>query len=106
MTSPLESMTFFTKLLTGMVLLLNIGLLVSVRLALKSAKMNSQMDQSERGAKNWVNSRRVLAVLILLVVGMNATAIYSNQKVVKATHEIANQLPSGSDTELLLSLNP
>ena len=102
MTTPLESMAFFTKLLTGMVLLLNIGLLVSIRLALKNAKMNSQMDQSESGSKNWARSKRLLSGLILLVVGMNATAIYSNQKVVRATQEIATQLPSGSDAEMLL----
>lgn len=103
MTTPLETMSFFTKMLTGMVLLLNIGLLVSIRMALKSAKRNSEIDKSDAGVKTWVKSRRVLSVLILLVVGMNAAAIVSHQRVVAATNEIAAQLPTGSDAEILLS---
>jgi uncharacterized BrkB/YihY/UPF0761 family membrane protein len=105
MTTSLESMTFFTKLLTAMVLLLNIGLLVSIRLALKSAKQNSELDRSETGARAWLRSRRALMALIVMVVGMNATAIYANQKVVKATQDIAAQIPGDSDAELLLSMS-
>jgi hypothetical protein len=106
MTTPLESMTFFAKLLTAMVLLLNIGLLVAIRMAMKNAKMNANMDRSETGLRNWARARRVLMVLILAVVGMNAGTIYANQKLVKAAREVALQIPGNSDAEQLLSMNP
>jgi hypothetical protein len=105
MTTPLEAMTFFAKLLTAMVLLLNIGLLVAIRLALKCAKKNSELDRSEIGARTWLRSKRALMLLIIVVVGMNGTAIYANQQVVKATRDIAAQIPGNSETELLLSMN-
>lgn len=102
MTSPLDSMQFYTKLLTGLVLLLNIGLLVSIRMALKFGRRSSEMDQSERGIKLWASARRGIGVLILLVVCMNAAAVYANHRMVIATRDIAAELPQETDAELAL----
>ena len=103
MSTPIESMHFYTKLLTGMILLLNIGLLVSIRLALKYARHSSAVDQSEEGAKLWISAKRALAVLIIVVVCMNGAAVYANHRMVGATREIAAELPQADETEIAMS---
>jgi len=103
--TSLDSMHFYTKLLTGMILLLNIGLLVSIRLALKFAKFSVAGDPSERGSRMWAGAKRTLAILILLVVTVNAAAVYANHRMVNATRDIVAELPSGSDAELVLGMN-
>lgn len=102
--TSLETMQFYTKLLTGMVLLLNIGLLVSIRLALKHARISSEVDRSEAGAKRWASAKRALVALILTVVGMNVTAVIANHRMVDATREVAAEIPQNSDAELALSM--
>lgn len=105
MTPSLDSMHFYTKLLTGMVLLLNIGLLVSIRLALKFAKRSSVADQSPESGAMWASAKRALATLILLVVSVNAAAVYANHQMINATRDIAAQVPQGSDAEMVLGMN-
>ncbi len=103
--TSLESMHFYTKLLTGMILLLNIGLLVSIRIALKYAKHTSVVDQSEKGCQMWASAKRGLAILILVVVSVNAAAVYANHRMINATHDIAAELPQNSDAEIMLGMN-
>src|SRR5687767_9276495 len=102
MTSPLDSMQLYTKLLTGLVLLLNIGLLVSIRMALKFGRRSAEMDRSEEGVKVWAAARRGIGILILLVVCMNAAAVYANHRMVTATRDIAAELPQETDAEIAL----
>lgn len=102
--TSLDSMHFYTKLLTGMILLLNIGLLVAIRMALRFAKSSVATDTSEKGAQGWAAAKRTLAILIILVVTVNAAAVYSNHRMVNATRDMAAELPSGSDAELALGL--
>lgn len=104
MTSPLDSMHFYTRVLTGLLLLLNIGLLVSIRMALKFGRRSSSVDRSEEGVKLWVSARRALAVLILLVVCMNAAAVYANHRMVNATRDIAAELPQETEGEIALTM--
>jgi hypothetical protein len=99
MMTSLEEMHFYTKMLTGMILLLNIGLLVSIRMALKYAKHSSTVDRSENGAKLWKSARRGLIVLIIMVVAMNAAAVFANYRMVTATQDLAAELPL-SDTKV------
>jgi uncharacterized membrane protein len=105
MPTSLDSMQFYTKLLTGMILLLNIGLLVSIRMALKYAMHSRAVDPTEAGKKLWNTARRGLAVLIVLVVAMNAAAVYANHRMVTATRDIAAELPHNTDTEWALSMS-
>lgn len=104
MTTSLESMHFYTKLLTGMVLLLNIGLLLSIRLALKHARISSAEDRSEAGMRRWVSARRQLVVLIVTVVAINAGAVVANYQMVRAAREIAAEMSQGSEVEYVLSM--
>ncbi len=104
MSTPLDSMHFYTKVLTGMVLMLNIGLLVSIRTALKFARLSASLDQSEQGVKRWVSVRKSLAVLILLVVCMNAAAVYANHRMVNATRDLAVDLSQDSEAAIALGM--
>lgn len=97
-------MQFYTKVLTGMVLLLNIGLLVSIRIALKHARLTSASDQSEGGLGRWAVARRQIAFLTLTVVAMNAGAVFANYQLVGATREIAAELPQSGDARYVLSM--
>lgn len=101
--TSLESLQFYTKVLTGMVLLLNIGLLLSIRMALKYARKACGEDDSEEGIKRWTSVKRGLALLILTVVCMNGGAVFANHRLVSATHEVAADLPKNSDLEKMLS---
>ena len=101
--TPLDAMNFYTKLFTGMILLLNIGLLVSIRMALKHARHSSAVDQSEAGVKLWNSAKRGIAVLIIVVICTNGAAIYSNHRMVTATQDIAAELPLADDTEIAMS---
>ena len=103
MSTPIDAMHFYTKLLTGMILLLNIGLLVSIRMALKYARRSSAMDRSEEGAKLWITAKRAIAVLIIVVICMNGAAVYANHRMVGATREIAAELPRADETEIAMS---
>jgi hypothetical protein len=102
--TTLESLQFYTKILTGMVLLLNIGLLVSIRMALKFARLTCAEDRSEDGARRWDAIKRTLAVLIVTVVCMNGGAVFANHRLVSATHDIASQVPQDTDAELVLNV--
>ena len=103
--SPLDSMSLYAKVLTGMVLLLNIGLLVSIRMALKFARRSAAMDTSDQGSRSWTSARRTLVVLILAVISMNGGAILANHRLVTATHDIAAELPQGTDVEIALTMS-
>ena len=105
MPPSLDSVSYYTKLLTAMVLLLNIGLLVAVRMALKYARHNSSIDRSDHGEKLWASAKRGISALILLVVAMNGVAVYANHRMVTATREIAAELPQNTDAEMVLGLN-
>jgi hypothetical protein len=103
MNTQIEAMHFYTKLLTGMILLLNIGLLVSIRLALKYARHSSLVDRSEAGTKLWNSAKRALTVLIITVVCMNGAAVYANHRMIGATREIAAELPNSGQSAIGLS---
>ena len=96
-------MHLYTRILTGMVLLLNIGLLIAIRMAVKYAGRACSLDQSEQGPRYWKSARRSLAILILCVVCMNAAAVYANHRMVNATRDVAAELHQQTGTEIALS---
>lgn len=106
MPPSLESVSLYTKILTAMVLLLNIGLLLAVRMALKYARRTSELDTTPQGVKMWAGARKAIGVLILAVVVMNGLAVYANHRMVTATQEIALELPHNSDAEYVLGVTP
>ena len=91
--NPIDALQFFSKVSTGMVLLMNLSLLISIRMALNWAKRTSMLDTSEEGALRWKAARRAFMVLILVVVGMNGAAVYANHRMTKATRAVAVEFP-------------
>ena len=104
MTTPLDSLQLYTRILTGMVLLRNVGLLLAIRMAVKFARIACEGDTSEFGVRRWSMVKKGLAALILLVVCMNGAAVFANNRLVGATHEIAAELPmAGAVSDVALS---
>jgi len=97
-------MHFYTRLLIGMVLLLNIGLLVSIRMTMKYAKLSSQNDVDREAGVRLSPAKRALTILFVLVIGMNAGAVYANQRIMHVTRELAADLPQQADAGLALNL--
>ncbi len=104
MTTPLETMHLYSKILTGMVLLLNIGLLISIRIALKHARLSLAADGTEAGSKRWSSAKRQLIALILSVVAINGAAVFANHRLVGATQQIAAEIPQFPEAEFVLSM--
>ncbi len=96
MPPSLDSVNFYTKLLTAMVLLLNIGLLVAVPMALKYARFTCAMDPNRKGGEMWKGAKRGIVALILLVVVMNGVTVYANQRMVSAAQDLAAEFPPDS----------
>ena len=96
-----ETIQIFSKVLTGLLLLLNFSLLISIRLALKWAKKTTELDSSPDTAGAWIQNRRVLAALIVIVIAMNGASVYANMKLKVAGHEMAAQLDSVNPTILV-----
>ena len=104
MTTPLDSLQLYTRILTGMVLLLNIGLLLAIRMAVKFARIACEGATSASGIRRWGMVKKGLAALILMVVCMNGAAVFANNRLVGATHDIAAELPSaGLVSDIALS---
>lgn len=78
METSFDALQFYVKALTGLVLLLNFALLISIRFGLNWAKqLNGHLPEGER-VPAWKKASRILGLLIILVIGMNGAAIYVN----------------------------
>jgi hypothetical protein len=53
----------------------------------------------------WASAKRGLVILILVVVSVNAAAVYANHRMINATRDIAAELPQNSDAEIMLGMN-
>jgi hypothetical protein len=106
MTTPLDSMQFYTRVLTGMLLLLNLGLLMAIRMALKQAKHCRAIDASDEGLKRWNGAKRGLSVLAILVVGMNGAAIFANHRMANATQDLMVEMSDPPGLEVARSATP
>ena len=73
-----DHLHFYVKVVTGLLLLLNMALLLSLRYGLNWAKqLAARLPEPERGPA-WKSASRSLAVLIITVIAMNAAAIFAN----------------------------
>jgi hypothetical protein len=100
--NPIDSLQLFSKVSTGMVLLMNLTLLISIRMALRWAKQSAKLDSSDEAASSWRGARRTLMALIIFVVAMNGIAVYANHRLTKATQAVAIEFPD-AESPLVLS---
>ena len=78
METSLDSLQFYVKAVTGLLLLLNLALLMSIRFGMGWAKqLAATLPEDERGSA-WAKASRALGVLILVVIAMNSAAVYAN----------------------------
>lgn len=101
MDSPLHSLMFYSKLLTGLVLLLNLLSLVSIHLMvrwLKNPARAMQSIDSNPIPKDAVprhfrgSARAILMTLLLIIISINGVAIFGNMKLRSATDEVIAQM--------------
>ncbi len=96
METSYDSLQFYVKALTGLLLLLNFALLVSIRYGLSWAKqLTGHLPESER-APSWQKTSRVLGILIILVIGMNGAAIYVNAQLRHSATALAGESANSS----------
>jgi ABC-type cobalamin transport system permease subunit len=97
-----DSLQFYVKAVTGLLLLLNLALLMAIRFGMNWAKQLAATLPEEEKAGSWKKSSRALAVLIIVVIAMNGAAIFANSELRKS----ANAVIGGSDSSsIVLSQN-
>jgi hypothetical protein len=84
MDQPYDRIIFFTKALTGIVMLLNIGLVLSLR-----AHLRFEREHNAAGGLGSVKSPVVLG-LAGLVILVNVATVFCNHEMLKAVKEIAS----------------
>lgn len=90
MTSSLNSLLIYTKLLTALVIILNIGLILLLRSHISWGKqLAASVGEQER---QFLKSKLLLG-LILLVIAVNGAAVYANHHMLKNIKEIAAEMP-------------
>ncbi len=78
MESSLDSLQFYVKAVTGLLLLLNLALLMSIRFGMGWAKQLTENLPEEARVPVWKKASKALGVLIVVVIAMNAAAIFAN----------------------------
>ena len=78
MDTSIESLQFYIKASTGMLLLLNLALLMSIRFGMGWAKkLTATLPEAER-ISAWGKTSRALGLLIIVVIAMNGAAVFAN----------------------------
>lgn len=85
MTPSLNSLLLYTKLLTALVIILNIGLILLLRSHISWGKQLAAV-AGEQG-KQFLKSKLLLG-LIFLVIAINAAAVFANHNMLKSIKEI------------------
>ena len=78
MDTPLDSLQFYVKAVTGLLLLLNLALLMSIRFGMGWAKAFAASLPEEQRDGTWKRASRALGLLIIVVIGMNSAAVFAN----------------------------
>ena len=91
MNNSLENLLFFTKVLTGLIIFLNVALILSIRLNLKFMRKLKAFGQPGEATGS-----STLAVLICSVMAVNALAIYGNHKMLAALAEMTAEINQGA----------
>lgn len=88
MDTSLDSLQFYVKAVTGLLLLLNLALLMSIRFGMKWAKqIAAALPEEERGPV-WRKSSRALGFLIIVVIAMNGAAIFANSQLRQSANAV------------------
>lgn len=90
MNAPLETLVFFTRIFTGLILLLNLAVVYCVRLNIKNVNAMKTL-----GGEGKIIGYKVMTVMVIGVIFINGMAVYGNGKMLKAIADLTTQLGSG-----------
>jgi len=93
----IESLLYYTKLLTGLILVLNIALVLCIHLNIRCIKTlrGAEAEPKATFPITPVEPRRagsILVTLILLVITLNGAVIFANQRLLAAADELTSQV--------------
>jgi hypothetical protein len=81
MSNQFVQLMFFTKFLTGLILVLNIGLILSIRHNLRMIKFVNSLSADVKGTEERPPAPlRTLTVLVIAVIAINGAAVYGNMR--------------------------
>jgi hypothetical protein len=84
MDQPYDQIIFFTKTLTGLVMVLNIGLVLSLRAHLRYVREV----RTSGAAVGQLHSKTLLALAVLVIL-VNVATVYCNRQMLQAVKAIA-----------------
>ena len=91
METSIDSLQFYVKAVTGLLLLLNLALLMSIRLGTGWAKqLTAQLPEEKRGAV-WQKASRALGLLIIVVIAMNSAAVFANYQLRQSADAVVGE---------------
>jgi hypothetical protein len=96
MDTSLDALQFYVKAVTGLLLLLNLALLMSIRFGMSWAKQLTASLPEEERANSWQKSSRLLGILIIVVIAMNGAAIYANAQLRHSADTLAGEVGGSS----------
>ena len=95
METSFDSLQFYVKVVTGLLLLLNLALLMSIRFGMDWAKqLAARLPEPERFPV-WQKASRAFGILIIVVIAMNAAAIFANYQLRQSADALQGE-PTGS----------
>jgi hypothetical protein len=100
MTSQFEQLLFFTKFLTGLILVLNIGLIISIRHNLRLIRYTNALEETSGPLASELRPGspiRALTVLVFLVIAINTMAVYGNVRLLDSVKRVTTEFSSLDD---------
>ena len=91
METSLETLQFYVKASTGLLLLLNLSLLMSIRFGMGWAKKLAATLPQEEQAPAWSKASRALGLLIIVVIAMNGAAVFANFQLRKSADAVVGE---------------
>ncbi len=91
MDNPLDSLQFYVKAVTGLLILLNLSLLMAIQFGMGWAKRLSAALPAEERPAMWSKTTRILGLLIFVVIALNAGAIFVNFQLRKSVTAVAEE---------------
>lgn len=91
METSLDSLQFYVKAVTGLLLLLNIALLMSIRFGMGWAKQLAARLPEEERVPAWSKASRALGVLIIVVIAMNSAAVFANYQLRQSADAVVGE---------------
>ncbi len=102
METPIDTLQFYVRAVTGLLLFLNLALLVAIQSGRNWAKQLLVHLNSVEEAEVSRRSDRALGLLIMVVIAMNAASVYANYQLRKSADLIVGD---AGNSEMVIGLN-